>query len=363
MSSHPLIELANDSGVKTPASFREAADALTGQQLADLYAQERATAAEDASAKIQHFVGHAGTIEGESVIEDKELAIAIFNQCRLDGVPLILADGASPIDPDDVDDQGIPATRIDLLDYAVPVTTLAPSKIKARHRVISALDLVGVTAEERLAVARVRLMPPRSTKGDTPLRALIEGLAQCAVAEGYRSTLSAQIEASSGRTISADPPRLVVLANNRYWEIYRRRSLKSAGPWMAALRRVGGEIEQALGIPVAFASIKLYGDPPWRVRQGMPQLASDPAIRNGLDPIGNELKPKWKLRNAAKEDAIVEANLERTPVPYSLRESYEPGDRISHPKLGEGVVQKALGPNKVEIRFGDESRVLVQGRS
>jgi len=357
-----LIELANDAGVKTSASFREAADTLTGQQLADLYAQERAAAAENASAEIEHLVGHTGTIEGESVVEDKELAIAIFNQCRLDGVPLVLSDGVAPIDPDDVDDQGTPATRIDLIDYAVPVTTLAPSKIKARHRVISALDLVGVTAEERLAVARVRLMPPRSTKGDTPLRALIEGLAQCAVAEAYRSTLAAQIEASSGRTLSADPPRLVVLANNRYWEIYRRRSLKSAGPWMAALRRVGGEIEQTLGIPVAFASIKLYGDPPWRVRQGVPQLASDPVIRNGLDPVAGELKSKSKSRGVAKEDAVVEANLDVAPKDYTLRDSYDPGDRISHPKLGEGVVQKALGPNKVEIRFGDESRVLVQGR-
>ena len=85
--------------------------------------------------------------------------------------------------------------------------------------------------------------------------------------------------------------------------------------------------------------------------------------RNGLDPIGNELRPKSKGRSSAKDDPIVEANLERTPVPYSVRDSYFPGDRISHPKLGEGVVEKALGPNKVEIRFGDECRVLVQGRS
>jgi hypothetical protein len=357
-----LIDLANEAGVKTPASFREAADSLTGQQLADLYAQERATAAEEVSGEIQHLVGHDGTIDGEPAVDDKELAIAILNQCRHDEVPLVLADGVAPSDPDDVDDQGIPATRIDLIDYAVPVTTLAPSKIKAKHRVLSALDLIGLTADERLAVARVRLMPPKSTKGDTPLRALLEGLAQCAVAEAYRTSLSEQIAKSTERSIVSDPPRLLVLANNRYWEIYRRRSLKSAGPWMAALRRVGGEIEQSLGIPVTFASIKLYGDPPWRVRQGQPLLASDPVIRNGLDPVGSELKSKSKSRGAGKDDAIVEANLERMPVPYSVRDSYLPGDRISHPKLGEGVVQKALGPNKVEIRFGDESRVLVQGR-
>ena len=242
------------------------------------------------------------------------------------------------------------------------MTTLAPRKIKARHRVISVLDLVGLTAEDRLVVSRVRLMAPKSTKGDTPLRALLEGLAQCAVAEAYRSTLSGQIAERSERTIASEPPRLMVLANNRYWEIYRKRSLKSAGPWMEAMRRISGEIEQALSIPVTFASIKLYGDPPWRIRQGKPLLAADPVIRNGLDPIANELRPKSKSRSLAKEDEIVEANLDRPPVPYSIREVYLPGDRITHPKLGEGVVQKTLGPTKVEVRFGDDAKVLIQGR-
>jgi hypothetical protein len=162
--------------------------------------------------------------------------------------------------------------------------------------------------------------------------------------------------------LAPDPPRLLVLANNRYWEIYRKRSLKSAGPWMAAMRRLAGEIEQALGIDVTFASIKLYGDPPWRIRQGKPMLAADPIIRNGLDPIANELRPKSKSRTAIKDDPIVEADPERELRPYSVREFYETGDRISHPKFGEGVVQKPLGPNKVDVRFGDESRVLVQGR-
>lgn len=363
MSSHPLIELANEAGVKTSASFREAADALSGPQLADMYKQERDTAAAESSADIQHFVGHDGSLEGESVVDERELAIAIYNQCQQDQVPLVLPDGVAPVDPEDVDDEGVDPTRIDLLDYAVPMTTLAPRKIKARHRVISVLDLVGLTAEDRLVVSRVRLMPPKSTKGDTPLRALLEGLAQCAVAEAYRSTLTSQIAERSDRTISGDPPRLMVLANNRYWEIYRKRSLKSAGPWMEAMRRLVSEIEQSLSMPVSFSSIKLYGDPPWRLRQGKPLLAADPVIRNGLDPIANELRPKSKSRAAVKEDEIVEANLDRAPVPYSIRDIYLPGDRLTHPKLGEGVVQKTLGPNKVEVRFGEDTRVLVQGRA
>jgi len=362
MSSHPLLELANDSDVKTPAAFREAANALTAEALASMYQQERSLAGEEASADIQHFLGHDGTTEGETKVDEKEFSIAVFNQCQEDQSQIVLPDAVPPADPDDVDDEGTPATTIDLIDYAVNMTTLAPRKIKARNRVISSLDLLGIAMDERLAVQRVRLMPPRSTKGDTPLRAILEGLAQCAVVEAHRETLSAQIAERTGRTVASDPPRLVVFANNRYWEIYRRRSLKSAGPWMEAMRRVAGEIEQGLGIPVRFASIKLYGDPPWRLRQDRLLLASDVVIRNGLEPVGNELKPKSRPRTAVKEDPVVEANLERMPVPYTVRDSYLPGDRISHPKLGEGIVQRSLGPTKVEIRFGDEVRVLVQGR-
>jgi len=362
VSSHPLIELANEAGVKTPATFREAADALQGNQLADMYQQELDAAAAEASADIQHFLSHDGMFEGDPVVDEKELAIAVLNQCQADEIPLTLADGVAPTDPDDVDDEGSPATRVDLLDYAVPVTTLAPSKIKARLRALTLLDLIGLTADDRLAVARVRMMPPKSTKGDTPLRAMIEGLAQCAVAEAYRSTLSAQIAERTERSVSADRPQLIVLANNRYWEIYRKRSLKSAGKWMEAMRRVSGDVQEALGIPVIFASLKLYGDPPWRMRHGKPMLASDPVIRNGLDPVGSELRPKAKSRAAAKENELVEANLDRPPVPYSVRDSYLPGDRVSHPKFGEGVVQRPLGPAKVEVLFEGESKVLVQGR-
>jgi hypothetical protein len=362
MSSHPLLELANDSNVKTPATFREAANALTADEISSMYEQERAAIAEEVSADIQHFADHDPPAAAEPTVDEHEFAVAVINQCQDDQSALVLADGVAPSDPDDVDDEGVPPTHVDLIDHAVNMTTLAPRKIKARNRVLSSLDLLGVSVDDRITVQRVRLMPPGSTKGDTPLRAIVEGLAQCAAVDAYRETLSAQIEERTGRVVSADPPRLVLFANNRYWEIYRRRSLKSAGPWMEAMRRIAAEIEQGVGIPVRFASVKLYGDPPWRMRHGRPLLASDVVLRNGLEPVGNELKPKSKARQSAKDSAVIEANLERMPVPYSVRDSYLAGDRISHPKLGEGVVQKSLGPTKVEVRFGEEVRVLVQGR-
>ena len=364
MSSHPLIELANDASVKQVGSFREAADAITGAELADMYRQEKEAAAEEAAgAELVHFVEHEDRNEAEIVVDENELALAVLNQCQLDQVNLKLLDGVAIQDPDDADDDGTPATELTLLDYDAAATTLKPRKIKARHRVISKLDMVGVTSSDRLAVVRLRMMPAKSTKGDTPLRALLEGLAQTAVADAWQESLGAQILEKFERTISSGPPMLMVLANNRYWEIYRKRSLKSAGPWMAAMKRLGAEVEQSLNIPVTFASLKLYGDPPWRVRQGKLILDSDPKLRSGLDPVGDELRSKAKSRSGVAENVLVEPDMGRPPVPYSVREMYYPADRVTHPKLGEGVVQRQLGPNKVEVKFDGESKVLVMGRS
>jgi hypothetical protein len=153
----------------------------------------------------------------------------------------------------------------------------------------------------------------------------------------------------------------MALANNRYWEIWRKRSLKSAGPWMAAMHKLADRVEDAIGVTTAFASVRLYGDPPWRVRHSKPLLDAEPRLLGGLEPVGRELRSKKKA-GALDENAIIEADLERPVRSYSIREIYEPGDRVKHSTLGEGVVQKSLGPNKVEVRFGEDARVLVQGR-
>jgi hypothetical protein len=49
--------------------------------------------------------------------------------------------------------------------------------------------------------------------------------------------------------------------------------------------------------------------------------------------------------------------------PYSIRDTYEEMDVVSHPKFGTGFVTELLPDNKVEITFKDERRVLVHNRS
>ena len=75
------------------------------------------------------------------------------------------------------------------------------------------------------------------------------------------------------------------------------------------------------------------------------------------------LRQKNKSRGGADENVVVEADMDRAPVPYSVRDLYYPGDRLAHPKLGEGVVQRQLGPNKIDVKFDGENKVLVMGRA
>lgn len=46
------------------------------------------------------------------------------------------------------------------------------------------------------------------------------------------------------------------------------------------------------------------------------------------------------------------------PRTYSPRDSYLPGERISHPTFGTGVVATSPGPGKVEVVFPEGNRTL-----
>jgi hypothetical protein len=44
--------------------------------------------------------------------------------------------------------------------------------------------------------------------------------------------------------------------------------------------------------------------------------------------------------------------------PYSIRETFAPGDQILHPKFGQGEVVEARA-GKIDVRFGRELRTLL----
>jgi hypothetical protein len=67
-----------------------------------------------------------------------------------------------------------------------------------------------------------------------------------------------------------------------------------------------------------------------------------------------------KVRGAVVQ--IVEAVLDRPVRPYATSQIFTPGDRIDHTSFGRGVVQRQVGPGKIEVLFGDQLKTLAQAR-
>ena len=72
-------------------------------------------------------------------------------------------------------------------------------------------------------------------------------------------------------------------------------------------------------------------------------------------------RSKPKVKTDAK-DEVIAADPSRPPRPYRLTESYEAGDTIEHPTLGNGVVQASAGPGKIQVLFGEDRKLLVHQR-
>jgi len=51
-----------------------------------------------------------------------------------------------------------------------------------------------------------------------------------------------------------------------------------------------------------------------------------------------------------------------TPSPYSIKAKYQKGDVITHPTFGDGIVEKNIDSNKIEVLFKDDFRILVHNK-
>ena len=61
------------------------------------------------------------------------------------------------------------------------------------------------------------------------------------------------------------------------------------------------------------------------------------------------------------DEPKVEPDLSRPVKGYSMRDAYEPGDRIEHPKFGQGVVESS-DSGKMSVFFEDGRRTLAHAR-
>jgi hypothetical protein len=355
LTPHPLLALAQDRDVRHSSGFRRAAADLSGEVLAAHWRDELRAAPRRAEAGKRFLQPHGGRApaERQRSKDDEHVAAALVRWCRDAGKPLPLPEEGG----------------VDFFDRGVPLKAAAVDAALGDadpNRGVERLDLLGATADGRLALGFLKFLEPgaaRAGTGDTPLRFLLEALAHAAIAEANRAALAAEVEAAHARLWSDAPPVVMLLASPRYWSLCRRREAQKGAAWIHEMERLAREIEQQLGVTVQLLGLQLEGDPGWTYDEGGARLIEAPRLERAWEPGAGRVRPRPRPRPKAAEPlpSVVEADLERPVRSYGPHESYHPGDRIEHPTLGLGVVQKCF-PGKVEVRFGESISRLVAGR-
>ncbi len=359
MGLHPLIERSTQRDVRQSKGFREAAAALSGEVLAAEYQQEKTSAPSRSEAGRRHLVAYNARLAAERKAgrDGEHVALALVKRCADRGMGLRLPEDAGFLEP---------------LHVGVALKSAQPDKALGADDPnwgVDKVDLIGVGPDDRLVVVVMKFLAADATRvgtGDTPLRALLEGLSQTAIVDANREAIQRELAAGGERSFSDAPPILVLLGSPRYWELCRKREAQRGAAWIRELERLQGEIDEHIGIPVQFLSVKLDDDPGWTYEDGAPVLTGEAYLKPAWEPGAGRLKPKPKPRSrksaTAPVDEVVEADLSRPVRPYAVTERYTPGDRIEHPTLGMGVVQGAAGPTKIRVLFDDRKSVLVHDR-
>jgi len=354
VSQHPLLDLVADPKVRRASDFRAVASGITGTALAEAFEQEVRSAPRRHEGGRKHFVAYSKRLAAErKPARDREhLSLALVEHCRRSGAGLALPGGVGTLDP---------------IAAQVALQAAGESAEGGARVDVGRIDLLGIGPDDRLAIAQIRYLPPganRAGTGDTPLAIALEALARAAVATANRAELASEIAEAGGRAVSDGPPFVVVLGSPRYWDLCRRREAQKGAAWIQQLERIARELEEASGISLVFLACRLEGDPGWSYPEAWPVLDAAPHLLPAWEPTAGRVRPKAPPRpkQGAPVEVRIEADLSRPIRPYAVSERYAPGDRISHEKLGLGVVQGIVGACKMSVLFEDRKVVLVQDR-
>jgi len=357
LSLHPLADLAADAEVRKAAGFRAAATELTGEGLSVHYQAEIANAPDRAGAGRKYFVAYNSRLAAERKAgrDDEHLSLALTEYCTRESTALELPDEAG---------------SVSFVQAQVPLKSAAEDKSKGAadpNKGVGRIDMLGVGDEDRLVIAQVRYLAPSASRGrtgDTPLRALLEGLSAAAIAQANLAALREEVAAKSGRSVSDGPPVLILVGSPRYWELCRKREAQKGAAWIKEMERLASEVEAESGVSVIFLSCKIDGDPGWSYPDSSPVLDGKPRLDRAWEYGAGRVKPKPKPRPRVIDpaDLPVEPDLSRPVRTYSVSETFERGERIDHKTLGQGVVQGIAGNGKINVLFGELKKVLVHGR-
>ena len=226
MRAASLIDLHNDPAVNRTTEFAEVAATLASDvgTLARHYEDLVRTAPRSHNRRKRYLHGRTG-VTGSGAWSNRyeeHLAVALYNASR---------GGAAFTLPD--------RRPLEIIDYQMPL------KARRDDRGIGKVDLFAV-ADGRLPCVVELKVASTTARGDTPLRALLEGLAYCAIVEANIAAIAS--EAADRYALSACRPTLVVMAPDDYWAGYV--DCPPAGAWYSAVRSLISGLGDTLGLEV-----------------------------------------------------------------------------------------------------------------
>ncbi len=88
----------------------------------------------------------------------------------------------------------------------------------------------------------------------------------------------------------------------------------------------------------------------YRAPKGLkaPKKASAPKVDHSAS---HSIELEWeKLMHSHKDVAL---------KPYGLKKAFDLGDKIQHPTFGDGIIGKLIYPNKIEVVFRHDVKILI----
>ena len=143
--------------------------------------------------------------------------------------------------------------RMRLLDYEFPL------KASQSDAGIGKVDLLGATDRGRLVVVELKVRPKNDSRGDTPLRALMEGLRYAAVVHANHRAIAAEARECCDIDVSKEPPIVQILAPEDWWRGWCDMvgsTRKKVGEWEPGFLGLSAALEARLGIVIEYASLQ-----------------------------------------------------------------------------------------------------------
>jgi hypothetical protein len=358
VSLHPIIALVNDRDVKQAKGFRLAAEKLTGASLEADYQTESANSPKRSAEDLKYLgirVGRKakGRQHGR---DEKHLAEALARAAAEEGEDALVLELPT-------------GEALTIIDHSVPIKTAAPDKEKGDADPNAGIDdipLLALIGEDRIGVVVLKYLEPDATRsgaGDTPLRLMLQGLAHAAAVDANAAALKAEMTEATGKVVGEEAPAVIIAASPRYWELCRKREAQKGAGWIRELERIAREVGESVGTEFFFVGLTTDPAPGWEYDDEGPKLVGKVSLEKSWETGAGKLKPKPKPKKIDPADAIVEADMDKPVRSYSIRDSYEPGDRITHKNLGDGVVQGVTGRGKIAVLFGEEKKLLIHERA